>query len=195
MEPTLEMHISFLCPACGKVVEAQATEAGKKCFCPHCSAEMLVPFIRLNGEDRQKALELLAAHSKNVNGTETAAPADRRDSTRWGTEGIWVHIDGKGPYRVVNLSSGGIAIELPVEETAQLGKLLTIEIDDPFQGGKVSVKAEVVWLTLLSAFDGSTPVGNGLVADRRFVRMGVAFRDVPHEDKEALDAIRHSISL
>ncbi|MBN1808781.1 MAG: PilZ domain-containing protein [Planctomycetes bacterium] len=190
----MDIHITFLCPACGKEVKASAAEAGTRCFCPHCSAEMLVPFIKLNGVDRQKALDLLASKGAERGFADRAKEADRRDSARWGAEGIWAHIEGRGPYRVINISSGGVAVEIPVEETSQLGRMLTVQIDNPFQGGKLTVSAQVVWLTLVSAFDGATPVGNGLVADRTYVRMGMSFVDVPLNDKKILEEIRCSIS-
>jgi len=190
----LEVKITFLCPACGKEVKSDASEAGRRCFCPHCSAEMLVPFIRLAGTDRQKALDMLTARGAEGSHAAPVTAADRRDSTRWGLEGLWAKIEGKGKYRVINLSSGGLAMELPVEATAQLGKLLELEIENPFKGGKVKVKAEVMWLTLLSAFDGETPVGDGKVEDKRYVRMGMAFKDVRPAQQKVIDEIKRSIS-
>ena len=190
----MEVKITFLCPACGKEVKSDASEAGRRCFCPHCSAEMLVPFIRLGRTDRKKALDMLTARGAEKGRVEPVTTADRRDSARWGLEGLWAKIEGKGKYRVVNLSFGGLAMELPVEATAKLGKLLELEIDNPFKGGKVRVKAEVMWLTLLSAFDGETPVGNGKVEDKRYVRMGMAFKDVTPPQQKLLDEIRRSIS-
>jgi len=155
---------------------------------------MLVPFIRLASSDRKKALDLLAARGVGKEHAEPVTAADRRDSVRWGLEGLLAKIEGKGKYRVVNLGSGGLAMELPVEATAKLGKLLELEIDNPFRGGKVKVKVEVIWLTLLSAFDGETPVGDGKVEDKRFVRMGMAYKDVTPAQRKLLDEIRRSIS-
>ncbi|HHN46325.1 MAG TPA: PilZ domain-containing protein [Planctomycetes bacterium] len=204
----MEVHVTFLCPACGREVKADASEAGKRCFCPHCSAEMLVPFIRLAGDDRQKALDMLSARGSNgqaprvSTGWLAVSASDRRDSERRGAEGIWARIEGCGQEgaapctcRIVNISSRGLAVELPVEDTVRLGKLLKLEIADPFHGRRMNVAAEVVWLSLLSAFDGSTPVGNGEVEDRRYVRMGLAIREVAAADREALDALRRAISM
>jgi len=194
----LEVKITFLCPACGNEVKANASEAGKRCFCPHCSAEMLVPFLKLGGDDRQKVLDMLLSKSAE-NGWIHAVDAiikkpDRRESTRLGAEGIRAFIDEQGPFRVVNISCGGAAIELPVEKTSGIGRAVNIEIDNPFSGGRVRVKAQVMWLTLVMAFDGSTPVGNGAVYDKNFVRMGLSFLEMSLEDKAVLDKIRQAIS-
>jgi DNA-directed RNA polymerase subunit RPC12/RpoP len=192
----LQVHLTFLCPACGKEVKTDASQAGKRCFCPHCSSEMLVPFIRLDMADRQKAKDLLAARRQRRTTVimKKTRNADRRVSARWGIEGFRTKIGGKGPYRVVNVNAGGMAVEVPVEETSKLGKVLEVEFENPFHGGKVRLKAEVVWLTVLSGFDGSTPVGDGRVEDRRFVRMGMAFREVSAQQKSVLSAIERTIS-
>ena len=73
----MDVSITFMCSTCGNEVKADASEAGKRVFCPHCSAEMLVPFIRLNGIDRQKALDLLIS----TQGTSGKTPLAVEDLT------------------------------------------------------------------------------------------------------------------
>lgn len=187
----LARTLRFGCPSCGRQLQAEGADAGRRAFCPFCQAEVMIPLLRLADEDREAAFRVL----QGTFGEPTVAgSAERRTYVRFACEGVHAQLDlrlapsGFGPRpatfslmacRVVNLSRGGIA--LACDSTTQavaVGGRVRVRLVSPY-GPDLTVEGVVVWMRQGSEVPaGEASVGGALPSQaRRETLLGVEFAD------------------